>query len=109
MRSVCGYIKQGIPAQLMGYRRRGLYGEDYPAIVPDRQYLVQGLLYTGITSAQLRAIDRYEGELYRRIQVSVAGRRAWTYVLRPRYYHRARTISLPDSENRNRNGRDLHQ
>ena len=92
MRSVCGGLPEALPAHLMDYACYVLTGRLYPAIVPAKGESVGGVLYTGVRQAQFARLDTYEGGEYRRSQVwlETGGDRlrAWTYVLRPRYYHR---------------------
>lgn len=60
------------PATLSGWRRVGLKGTPYPVVVPgaatDR---VEGLLVTGLTAADVRRLERYEGAAYGIETVSV--------------------------------------
>jgi len=61
-------------AVLGGYRRRRIRGEVYPALVPGSpEDAVEGVLYRGVTSDQLEALDRFEdeGTGYQRIEVTV--------------------------------------
>ena len=79
-----GRMPESAPALLHGHVRLAVRGEPYPAIVPDGARTVDGLLLTGLSTAELVALDGYEGDEYRRIEVSVktdAGlARAWVYV-----------------------------
>ena len=71
MQDVCGYIGAGTPAQLAGYDRRLVRDEVYPAILPCPGSAVSGLLYRGVSPTQLRRLDAFEGEYYRRSPVIV--------------------------------------
>ena len=93
MRRVIGALPVSAPATLTNYACYALVGLAYPGIVPKKGATVKGLLYQGLSRAQLARLDAYEGVQYRRIRVWVAvgnGKRVqtWTYVLQPRYYHR---------------------
>ena len=93
MRRVSGSLPASAPATLTNYACYGLVGWVYPGIVPLKGARVDGVLYQGLSRAQLARLDAYEGEQYRRLRVWVAvedGQRVqtWTYVLQPRYYHR---------------------
>lgn len=93
MRSVSGCLPPASAATLPGYARYCLSGCDYPAIAPLPGAQVAGVLYHGLGRAQWARLDRYEGHEYQRRRVwleSDTGQRlwAWTYVLRPRFYHR---------------------
>lgn len=71
MGRVSGFRHPGEPALLHGYRRRRLYGELYPGIVRWPGDRVEGLLYRGLGTAQLEALDAFEGAIYRRLVVEV--------------------------------------
>jgi gamma-glutamylcyclotransferase (GGCT)/AIG2-like uncharacterized protein YtfP len=60
------------PALLRGYRRLRVKGETYPALQRDDGAVVSGVLYLGVSDADLAALDAFEGADYRRIQVQVA-------------------------------------
>ncbi|QEY31104.1 gamma-glutamylcyclotransferase [Synechococcus sp. RSCCF101] len=81
------------PAELPGYRRWSVRGEDYPAIVPDPPAVVAGRLVRALPAAAWPRLDRFEGELYRRcsVRVQLPGGRALpaqAYVLDPAERHR---------------------
>lgn len=56
-------------ATLAGYSRRQLPGEVYPALVAEPGSSVNGVLYSGLTPAEIERLDRFEGEEYHRIPV----------------------------------------
>ena len=89
MRAVSGFSQPGLTAELWGYRCRLVKGEVYPAILPDPGESVSGLLYRGVSAAQLMRLDDFEGDLYRRMQVQVwssdASYESETYVLDSRF------------------------
>lgn len=70
-------------AVLHGYARLKIRGERYPAMVPDETRNVDGLFLTGLSEAELAALDAYEDDEYERIAVVVetdTGRAtAWAY------------------------------
>ena len=73
----------GMPDDLNGYRmaRHKVYGA-YPTVEAYRSgnALVNGMCY-GLSTAELLLADRYEGDAYKRIQVTLAsGKTAWTYI-----------------------------
>jgi gamma-glutamylcyclotransferase (GGCT)/AIG2-like uncharacterized protein YtfP len=74
-------------ARLTGYRRLALAGRSYPGLVRALHGQVTGLLVEGLGKADLRQLDRYEGQEYRRRLLRVdtpSGRqRAWVYLPRP--------------------------
>ena len=53
-------------AVLAGYRCFRLGDKPYPAIIEQPHARVSGLLHAGVSDAELRLLDRYEGELYER-------------------------------------------
>jgi gamma-glutamylcyclotransferase (GGCT)/AIG2-like uncharacterized protein YtfP len=93
MQRVSGALPASTPATLANYACYGLVGLAYPGMVPRKGDQVHGVLYQGLSRAQLARLDAYEGAQYHRLRVWVGvapgqRRRAWTYVLAPRYYHR---------------------
>ncbi len=91
-RRVCGSNARGAAATLANYARYRLRGRSYPGIVRQSGAHVEGVLYEGISGAQLQRLDAFEGWPYRRVRVRVHDRRgrsvsAWTYVIPER--HRA--------------------
>lgn len=90
MHSVSGVQPSPLPATLKGYRRYAIKAEPYPAIIPQQDAIVEGVVYRGITPAAWQRLDAYEGELYTRQRVSVelvqgGTTEAETYVLKPAY------------------------
>ena len=79
----------GENATLEGYRRRRIKGDVYPVIFPG-DGSVEGILFRDLTEAIVEKLDRFEGELYRRVQVEVLSSAAmvpaFTYVLKKSYY-----------------------
>ena len=93
MRRVSGALPASTAATLANHACYALVGLAYPAILPQKGGRVSGVLYHGLSRAQLNKLDAYEGVQYRRVRVWVTGEneqrvQAWTYVLQPRYYHR---------------------
>lgn len=92
MLAVSGHPGPGEHAILHRYRRRLVAGEVYPAIVEAAGETVDGLVYRGLDGRQLARLDRFEGEMYRRVRVEVlvgvTVMQAQVYVLKPRFCHR---------------------
>ncbi|MCC5886419.1 MAG: gamma-glutamylcyclotransferase [Gammaproteobacteria bacterium] len=91
--AVTGLEAEGVPATLAGFRCEGIRGEVYPAIRVDASAQVAGRVYHGLSRPALAALDRFEGDEYRRRVVTVVredGRRqqAWCYVIAPRWQRR---------------------
>ena len=59
-------------ATLAGYTRFALAEETYPGIVADTAGQVAGLVYFDVDAADLAALDRFEGDEYRRCTVDVS-------------------------------------
>ena len=55
------------------HRRFAIAGEDYPGMVPRDDSKVAGVLYLDVDEGDLRRLDRFEGDDYRRVAVAVAG------------------------------------
>lgn len=80
--SVFGRRLSGDPDSLRGWRCGQVLidGQVYPMAEPDPASDLEGQLYP-LTPDELDRADAYEGEEYRRIQVTLtSGRRAWFYV-----------------------------
>ncbi len=67
MRRRCPAAKPLTAARLVGYR---LQFQTYCAIVPDAKHSVPGALFE-LTPACVRALDRYEGDAFRQITLTV--------------------------------------
>jgi gamma-glutamylcyclotransferase (GGCT)/AIG2-like uncharacterized protein YtfP len=90
-RLIVGRSIAAAAAMLEDHARFRLRNEVYPAIVAQAGQSVAGLLYAGVTAAELARLDEYEGRLFERkeLWVSSAGTPtlAFTYVLRERERH----------------------
>ena len=89
---ITGRHLSGVPAQLDGYRCGRVVRADFPGIVPHATGRTFGQLLSGLGQDDLSLLDRYEGELYRRIRVGVTvadfTSSAWVYVIVPWAYDR---------------------
>ena len=80
------------PAILNGYDRKMARGEVYPVLFPSTGFsLVEGIVYIGVTDADLQELDTFEGEYYSRQPAEVLVREATklpvqVYVLKEEYY-----------------------
>jgi gamma-glutamylcyclotransferase (GGCT)/AIG2-like uncharacterized protein YtfP len=72
MEDVSGLQLPGVPAVLQGYRRLGVKGEHYPAIVPGADSSVEGIIYRNIPHPAWELLDRFEGHMYARVTVQIA-------------------------------------
>ncbi|MBA54710.1 MAG: hypothetical protein CMK89_09665 [Pseudomonadales bacterium] len=101
MERLLGRTVQGTPAVLEDFRSGLVARANFPGIVPQVGETVIGTRLTGFTQDDLRALDRYEGELYRRIRVSVRLegspphliKPSWVYCMAP--WAHARVTSTP--------------
>lgn len=71
MRLVSGVEPISQPARLRGYRRCRVRNEPYPAVIADRTATLDGVLYRDLNTSAWERLDRFEGDLYQRIQVRV--------------------------------------
>ena len=90
MYEVSGYHLSHEPGILRGYSRRSVTGENFPAIIADREATVDGLIYRNIPSLVWDRLDRFEGKMYERHHVNVELNNqetlsAETYVIHPAY------------------------
>ncbi len=88
MRKVAGELPRHAPAVLYDYERKILRDRPYPGIRAKAGSAVRGLLYFDISAQGLDRLDRFEGKMYIRTEVSVipeggAAVAAWTYILSP--------------------------
>lgn len=82
------------PARLVGYVRKKVRHQEYPAVVPagdDTE--IAGVLYLDIASADLDRLDRFEGPCYcrqRELLLLADGSRTpgWVYVFREAFRDR---------------------
>jgi gamma-glutamylcyclotransferase (GGCT)/AIG2-like uncharacterized protein YtfP len=93
MREVSGCSLTQIPGTLKGYSRRSVKGKHYPALVPDEEGLVAGVLYRDVPDPAWDRLDRFEGEMYARRVVRIeqsdgAALPAATYVVRQEFLDR---------------------
>lgn len=87
---VTGLHRSGSPAALHGFRRVRVKNEVYPALIPDPEAVVSGVVYHDLSLNVWTRLDRFEGEMYRRMTVEVRLRdgsvqMAQTYVTDPRF------------------------
>lgn len=87
LEAVAGRRLAGGAATLAGYKRLRVKGEHYPAVVPSPGDLVEGVLYRGLTAAELACLDAFEGVEYDRASVDIGQVRAEVYVLSPGWRH----------------------
>ena len=86
-------VSSHAPGTLKGYRRRSVIGEHYPAIVPDTENSVEGIIYRDVPDSAIDRLDRFEGEMYDRLPVNIELKNggvlpAETYVLKAAFSHR---------------------
>lgn len=78
-----------IDAQLSGFTRLKVKGEEYPGIIPSSGKEVIGKLYLDVCASDIEQLDIFEGEFYQRSQVIVLSDKneyvADTYIFKPKY------------------------
>ena len=90
MLEVAGCCLPHVEGTLAGYSRRAVRNEAYPALVPDEKGIVGGILYKDVPDAAWDRLDRFEGEMYLRLPVTIrladeTVSPAETYVVRPEF------------------------
>lgn len=93
LEALTGREHKGEAATLPDYACYGVKAAAYPAIVEQQGAVVSGQLVRDIPAGSWLALDRYEGEFYRREEVRVmladgTETDAVTYVMRPRFRSR---------------------
>ena len=90
MAEVAGCRLPRRPGLLNGFSRRKIKGELYPALVPDMEGAVEGLVYSNLSASAWERLDKFEGDMYFRQEISIkledsAMMPAITYVVKPDY------------------------
>lgn len=78
-------------ANLLGYKRVKVLDDVYPAILPERNSQVDGILLTGLSDSDVQTLDKYESNCYERkvVAVSLSAnvlQQCETYVFKAQYY-----------------------
>ncbi len=71
MAEIAGSHHSPVFATLRGYRRMRVKGEHYPALVPDEEGHVDGVVYLDVSATAWDRLDRFEGEMYSRKIVEI--------------------------------------
>jgi len=90
MREVSGCRLSHVPGTLKGYSRRSVKVESYPALVPDKEGRVEGVVYRNMPNSAWDRLDRFEDEMYARQLVQIelndgTTLLAATYVVSPEF------------------------
>ncbi len=88
--SVIGRICPMEKALLKGFKRCRIKGQIYPGIKKDPDSTVRGQLIRGLNEKDLQRLDRFEGQEYKRIKVTVINshgekEEVFTYVIKEEY------------------------
>ena len=92
LRRLLGRLPDTCAAELDGYARYTVRGENYPGLVPEDGTVTPGALFYGLTPREWGILDRYESEVYERRLVTtrrVDGQscQAYAYVVPPPHRH----------------------
>ena len=68
---VTGLIRPGVTACFDDHAARCIRGQSYPALVPCRGALTEGIVYEDVTPGTIARLDDFEGEFYRRASVII--------------------------------------
>ena len=87
IRAVTGRTYPGRPAILRGYAIYKVKNAEYPGIIRSAGDETRGIVYDDVSHHDLKVLDLFEGDLYRRrsLGVDLEGgdlRNAWCYVIR---------------------------
>lgn len=89
IRAVIGRVPAARLAVLPNYACYRVSGKPYPGVVADQSSSTEGLLYSGLTDAELKKLDVYEGGEYLRQRQNITifpsrqSLQAWVYVIHP--------------------------
>ncbi len=113
MGDVSGVRLTHVPGTLNGHRRWCVKGEHYPAIAPDVNGRVSGVVYRDVPDSAWTRLDQFEGDMYVRQPVRIEIRDrvtlpAETYVVRPAFLACIETIEW-DFDDFLRNGKSRFQ
>lgn len=103
MREVSGCRLPSGTGTLKGYRRLRVRGEHYPAIVPDADSCVDGIVYQNVPGPAWERLDKFEGEMYARRQVCIAlsdgtSLAAAAFIVKPEFMDRLESTEWDFSE-----------
>ncbi|OBT88593.1 hypothetical protein VE02_03940 [Pseudogymnoascus sp. 03VT05] len=59
------------PALLRNYSRRKVLNADFPAVIAQKDHTVLGTLISGLTKEDVKWLDQFEGDMYKRVFVKV--------------------------------------
>jgi gamma-glutamylcyclotransferase (GGCT)/AIG2-like uncharacterized protein YtfP len=89
IRGLIGRVPAARLALLPAFACYRVSGKTYPGVVADQSSSTEGFLYSGLTDAELKKLDAYEGGEYlrrRQTVITSPGRQsvqAWVYVIHP--------------------------
>lgn len=89
---------QKTAVRLEGHARVCVKGEVYPGLIKAEGRSVDGILVTGVCDADIRILDRFEGEHYRRVPVEVTGPQGESYQAETYLFSNEGRFLLSDSE-----------
>lgn len=85
-----------IPAVTKGFCRCSIQNSQSCSLVPAAGGHVAGMLYGGVSAAEMDRLDQYTDELFERVQLQVVTPTekilAFSYAIRPEYYHRIELV-----------------
>jgi gamma-glutamylcyclotransferase (GGCT)/AIG2-like uncharacterized protein YtfP len=89
IRAVTGRTYTGKPAILRGYAIYKVMNAEYPGIIRSADSEIKGIVYDDVSDHDLKVLDLFESDLYRRQLLDVAledgnACKAWCYVIRDR-------------------------
>ena len=95
--TVAGCAPASVAAVLVDHRRLRVRGEHYPGLIRQPGGRVEGVMYRSLEPAAWVRLDRFEGEMYERLAVTVEAAdgtlvEADTYLIRPESAHRLEPV-----------------
>jgi gamma-glutamylcyclotransferase (GGCT)/AIG2-like uncharacterized protein YtfP len=103
MREVAGCRLSNGPGTVKGYGRRCVKGEHYPALVPEADSCVDGMVYRDVPKPAWERLDKFEGGMYARRHVRIEMGDGMTlsaqaYVVKPEFMDRLEETEWEFSE-----------
>ncbi len=94
LQTLLGYVPEMSSASIDGFQRHAVRDDVYPAVRPDANHTVEGMILYGLSSRDFEMLDHFEGESYDRVPVIAQQRsescmgdvECYLYVIQAHFY-----------------------